>query len=349
MGHGWIARVVRSNRLPPAVLVGGVTLFFWHVLLRPTSAWVGDACEIDFQGTLQQLWLLRFHNYDIGEISRTIYMAYPTPVNLLSELGFLLDIGVLASMQALFGAILGYNIGALLLMVGLALAVYYCARRYGLPPWFAVVAGLLTVSAAPVAKELMAGRFYQILSLATATVCLAEWPRLTSGDRWAAIRTGIWLTVTVLAHAFTGQLIAVFLLVTAAATLLRTTKGQRKALLVQYLWAGGVLFVTAIGPVIIQLFYLPSGEESGGMFSGYEDYYLRVLNLQELVGLSPLHLVGLGHLRVAVLALATVALFLRRRQPGVPLFAGLFVSALFVVWGPYHHTVVTLGGSAPKA
>jgi hypothetical protein len=333
--------------MPPVILVFGVTLFFWHILQRPMSAWVGDACTIDFQGTVQQLWLLRFHNFDLAELSRSVYMTYPTPVNVLSELGFLLDIGVLASMQALFGAILGYNIGAWLILVGLALAVYYCARRYDLSPWFATVAGLITVSASPIAEELTSGRFYQILSLATATVCLAEWPRLTSGNRWAAIRCGFWLTVTVFAHAFTGQLIGFFLLITAVVTLFRTGNGSRRGLLIQYLWASGVLLLLALGPVIFQLTHLPSGEESIAMLSGYEEYYFSVFQVRELKGLSPLKLLGQGHLRVFVLVLAAGALFVRNRCTGVLLFAGLLVGAMFIVWGPYHHTSIsTVGGQS---
>jgi hypothetical protein len=343
----WIDRVARSNWLPPATLVLGVTLFFWHILQRPVSAWVGDACSIDFQGTVQQLWLLRFHNFDLGELSRTVYMTYPTPVNLLAELGFLLDIGLLASMQALFGAILGYNIGAWVILVGLALAVYHCARRYGLSPWFAAVAGLITVSASPIAEELTSGRFYQILSLATATLCLAEWPKLTSGDRFAALRLGCWLTATLFAHAFTGQLIGVFLLVAAAITLCRIDRSNRRMLVFQYLRTSAVLFLLATGPALFQLSHLPSGEKNIEMLSGFGDYYHSVLQSRELEGLSPFQLLRQGHLRFIVVLLAAGALFNRSMRSVVLLFVGLLAGALFVVWGPYYSTTLSTVGADP--
>jgi len=340
----------RANWLPSASLIAAVTLFFWHVLLRPTSAWVGDACSIDFQGTLQQLWLLRFHHFDLSELSGTVYMTYPTPVNLLSELGFLLDIGLLAGTQALFGSVLGYNVGAWLILVGLALAIYHCARRFEISPWFAAIAGILAVSAGPVADEVSSGRFYQIFSLATAIACLAEWPQLKAGSRWAAIRTGGWLTVTVLAHAFTGQLIAVFLFCTALVTLARADKTQRVPLSLQYALAAGATLLLAVGPVLLQMANLPSGEEGIGMLSGYEAYYLRVFQSAELHGLSPLQLVRQGILRIVPLGLAGAALLVRNRRGTALLFAALFVGSLFVVWGPYHYAVMTPpGGGDPVA
>ena len=345
MDRHWVTRLKRSAWLPPATLVAAVTLFFWHVLLRPTTAWVGDACSIDFQGTLQQLWLLRFHHYDLGELSRTVYMTYPIPVNLFSELGFILDVGLLAGMQAILGTVLGYNVGAWAILVGLGLAIYRCARQFDLTPWFAAIAALIAVSAEPVAIEVAFGRHYQILSLATATLCLAEWPRLTSGDRWASMRTGLWLAVTVFAHAFTGLLVGFFLLGVAVVAVWRAAAGQRKPLLAQLLWAGGATFLLAIGPVILQMNHLPSGEEGIGMLSGYEEYYRRVFQRPELRGLSPLRLVRSGLVRLLPLGLAAVALLVKSRRPAALFFTSLLVLSVVVVWGPYQRAFLPIPGS----
>ena len=73
-----LMRLQHAAWLPVSALICATTLCFWHVLLQPTTAWVGDACSIDFQGTLQQLWLSRFHHYDLGELSHTVYLNYPT-------------------------------------------------------------------------------------------------------------------------------------------------------------------------------------------------------------------------------------------------------------------------------
>ena len=342
MNRRWLMGWQQSAWLPLSTLIAAVTLCFWHILLQPTTAWVGDACSIDFQGTLQQLWLLRFHNYDFGELSQTVYLNYPIPVNLFAELGFLLDIALLACNQALFGSVLGYNLGAWMILVGLALAVYHCARRFRLSPWFAAAAALITVSAEPVSVEISSGRFYQLVSLALATLCLAEWPLLTSGRRGAAIRTGLWLTLTVLAHAFTGQLLAAFLLGAAVVTLARANQGERRDLVRQCLWAGATTLLLATGPIVFQMAHLPSGEGNQGMYLGYQEYYQRVLHVADLQGLSPLQLVSHGHLRIATLLLAAAALFIHRHRPAALLFAGLFIGALFVVWGPYQHISIPL-------
>lgn len=335
-----LMRLQHAAWLPVSALICATTLCFWHVLLQPTTAWVGDACSIDFQGTLQQLWLLRFHHYDLGELSHTVYLNYPTPVSLFSELGFVLDILLLASTQALFGSVLGYNLGAWVIFVGLALAIYHCARRFGLAPWFAALAALIAISAEPITLEIASGRLYQLVALATASACLAEWPLLASANRLAAIRMGVWLTLTILAHPFTGQLMALFLLVTSLVTLVRADGGARVILTRQFLWAGGATLLLATGPIVFQLAHMPSGEESQGMLSGYHEYYQRVLHLAELKGMAPWQLVGHGHLRIIVLALAAAGLFVRRYRPATFIFAGLFVGALLVVWGPYQHVII---------
>ena len=339
MNPSWATRLKRNKWLPLAAVIGGVTLMFWHVLLEPASAWVSDGCMVDFQVTVGRLWLLQFHHYDLEELSRTVYMYYPTPVNLLSELGFLLDIILLVCTQVLFGQTMGYNVGVWLILVGLALAIYRCARCFELPPWFAAVAALVTLTAQPIADEVANGRLYQILAVATATLCLAEWPRLTTGSRQAAVRCGIWLAVTILAHAFTGQLVGLFVLGVAVVALVRANKEERGRLVEQLLWTGGAGFLVAVGPVIMLASNLPVGEKSIGMLSGYKDYYLKVQGTEDLVGSSPVDLIRMGMLPILPLALAAAALLVKKHRTATVFFMALLVGALLVVWGPYQRVV----------
>ena len=345
MDQSWATRLQRTNWLPPAIIIAAVTLLFWDVLLEPASAWVGDGCMVDFQTTVGRLWLLQFHHYDFEELSRTVYLTYPAPVNLVSELGFLLDISLLVSAQVLFGQVLGYNIGVWLILVCLALAVYRCARCFELTPWFAAIASIITLSAQPIAEEVANGRHYQLLAVATATLCVAEWPKLVAGHRFAAVRCGIWLAVTVLAHAFTGQLVGVFILGVAVATLVRSSEGARGGLVEQLLWMGGATVLLASGPAIMLASHLPVGEESIGMLSGYEAYYLKVHRSTELLGVSPVELMRTGMLRILPLALAATALLVKSRRATVVFFLALFVGALLVVWGPYQRIAIPIPGS----
>ncbi len=340
MNQSWTTRLENSSWLPLAVIIGGVTLLFWNVLLEPATAWIGDGCMVDFQTTVGRLWLLHFHHYDFQELSQTVYLTYPAPVNLVSELGFLLDISLMVSAQVLFGQILGYNIGAWLILVCLAMSVYSCARNFKLTPWFAATASLITLSAPPIAEQVAHGRHYQLLALAAATMCLAQWPLAVAGRRWAAVRCGIWLAVTVLAHAFTGELVGVFLLGVAVTAFVRASRSERRQLVEQSLWAGGAAGLVAAGPVIMLASHLPVGEESIGMFSGYEAYYLKIFLESELLGASPVELARIGFLRIVPFALAATAILVKERRATVLFFLALLLGALLVVWGPYQRVAI---------
>jgi hypothetical protein len=343
-------QLITSRILPPVLLVVFATLCFSRTIPHLSSSYVGDVCAIDFQGTLQQLWLLQFHHFDVQALSNTTFMTYPTPVNLFAELGFLLDIGLLALLQALLGFVAGYNVAVWLLFTGLGLATWHCGRRFGLSPWFAALSGVLLLSAQGVLVEVAFGRHYQVLSLATATLAFAEWPRVVAGRRFAAVWLGVLCVITLFAHAFTGMVAALVLGTVAFVALWRGDDPARGHLLVQLGIVAATALVAAVAPVLVQMHHLPTGEEGIAMFTGYTEYYRRILSMDELEGMSPLDLVKYGRLRLVPLGLAVAALFAGRRIPVVSFFSAVLILALIIVWGPYQTLYLNnVPGLTPQA
>lgn len=334
--------------VPPVALIVATTLVFGRLALNLTHGFIGDLCAIDFQGTIQQLWLLSFHGLDLEALSSTTYLTYPTPVNLLAELGFLFDVGLIAAVQWVFGFVAGYNIGVWVIYCGLALATYLCARRFGLEPWAATFAGLVIATAQPVLIEVAFGRHYQVLSLATVALALAEWPLILAGRKSAAIRLGVWCTVTLLAHAFTGMVLGIVIVIAAGVALWRHCDGDCRGLVLRLLLAAGVALATALPPVLLQMNNLPSGEEGIGLFTGYSAYYLRVLQVSELQGMAPWTLVLYGRLRLLMLGLAILGILAFWRRPLGPLFLVVLLVAIAVVWGPYATINLANPGGTPE-
>ncbi len=343
----WLRRVLGHPVLPPLTLVALGLFLFARVLLRLDSAWVGDTCKIDTQAMIQQLWLLRHHHYDVAELSRTVMPTFPTPTNLLAELGFLVDLGIFALLQALFGAVAGFNLAALAILVGLGLAIYHCARRFDLPPWAAAVAGGLMMTAHPVLREVVNGRYYLLLSVATTALCLAQWPQLLAGSRRAALLMGTWLALTTVIHGFSGVLVAIFLVPVTLIPLFQRRGRERTRLFGQVLLFAGATALAAAGPVLWQLANMPAGESGLGGFTSHAAYYMEVLGKPELEGRSLLRQLREQMVRTvpALLVLAMLPVRWGRRLKVV--FIPILVGAVFVAWGPYQALAFHLPGTGP--
>ena len=321
------------------VLVGSATGFASQTAVGDMYREMSDAV-----GQWHILWMIRDAGFSVTGLASTTVTHHPDEVSMVARIAFLPDAFLLAGMQQLFGLYAGYNLAVWMLLTGLGMAVYLCARRWAAGRIAAVGAGLLVMASPTVATEAGNGRLYYLLALAFVALFTAEIPAIIDGQRRAVIMGGIWFALTALAHWFSGLMLVLVVLIPAGFWLWKAGRKERRGHMLNLAYAVGVAVLLAL-PVAIYVFSNIDVAPNPYLAAKKTSIWARMLpwgTMDDAFGrtmewaLSPLAALESHRLRWGLLVLVLLLVDrVRKDRIGMVLFGTMFVVGLLVAWGPY--------------
>lgn len=243
-------------RRPVQVAFHGVValVLTWPLVLHLTSS-LPLGTEDTGTVPLFNLWTLRWNQQQAGDLFRHYWDApifHPTPgAFALSEPQPLTGLVFTPISWLTHSPVLAYNVTLLAILLLNGFAAARLARRLGVAPWPAALAGALAQALPFVANELGVLQLTVVFPLFFLWDALVQWS--DDGRRKHAVAMGVWLAVTFLTTSYYG-LFAVLVGGIAALTLVRRS-WFTWARLIDLAVAGAVFALLALPVVIGQAHY----------------------------------------------------------------------------------------------